>query len=97
MVGSFCTWASIFSHSVSWVFSVSRVRMSLVAFCSDCCTVSRVERRLSTLFAVRKSRRSFAILSTIRRCFSTFWWICDTALSQRTLFSSSVNLSIDLA
>ena len=71
--------------------------MSAVVFERPCWTVSRDERRLSTLWDVRNSSRCWEILSTSRRLRSTFWWICETALSQRSLFSSSVNASIDSA
>ena len=68
--------------------------MSPVVFERLCCIVSREERRLSTLFAVRNSRSLSAISLTSRRFFSTFAWIWLTALSQRFLFSSSVYASI---
>ena len=71
--------------------------MSPVVFESPWLIVSRDERRLSTLFAVRKSSSCLAILSTSRRLRSTLAWIWETALSQRSLFSSSVNVSIDSA
>ena len=92
--GSFWRSASIFSHSSSCVSSASTRRISVVIWVSDCWAVSRDERRLSTLFAVRNSSSCLAIFSTSRRFFSTLPWICWTALSQRALFSSSVNASI---
>ena len=79
---------------VSWVSSES---MSPVVFESDCCMVSRIDLRLSTLLAVRKSRIWVASFSTSRRFLSALAWIWLTALSQRSLFSSSVNASIDSA
>ena len=68
--------------------------MSAVVFWSPCWIVSRDERRLSTLFAVRKSTICLARRSTSRRWFSTFWWVSFTALSHFTRFSSSENASI---
>ena len=68
--------------------------MSAVVLESPCWIVSRVDRRLSTLFAVRKSTTCFARRSTSRRWFSTFWWVFFTAASHLTRFSSSENASI---
>ena len=47
------------AHSTSCASDDSSVRMSVVVFESDCPIVSRVERRASTLFAVRKSSNCF--------------------------------------